>query len=160
MRRKTVSLHLAQSKYIHKSHNVSVLLYDYVCPAKYRKVIFSESVDNTIKEICLEISKRYQIHFLEIGVDENHVHFLVQSVPTYSPTRIVTIIKSITGREIFRQHPEVKQKLWGGEFWSDGYFVNTVSKFGDENTISKYVKEQGSEKKYKILHKSTQLAIF
>ena len=111
MRRKTVSLHLAQSKYIHKSHNVSVLLYDYVCPAKYRKVIFSESVDNTIKEICLEISKRYQIHFLEIGVDENNVHFLVQSVPTYSPTRIVTIIKSITGREIFRQHPEVKHQL-------------------------------------------------
>jgi len=151
---------MAQSKYIHKSHNVSVLLYHYVCPAKYRKVVFSESVDNTLKEICLEISKRYQIHFLEIGVDENHVHFLVQSVPTYSPTRIVTIIKSITAREIFHQHPEVKQKLWGGEFWTDGYFVNTVSKFGDENTISKYVKEQGNEKKYKKLHKGTQLAIF
>ena len=151
---------MAQSKYIHKSHNVSVLLYHYVCPAKYRKVVFSEAVDNTLKEICLEISKRYQIHFLEIGVDENHVHFLVQSVPTYSPTKIVTIIKSITGREIFRQHPEVKHKLWGGEFWTDGYFVNTVSKFGDENTISKYVKEQGSEKKYKRLHKDTQLAIF
>ena len=89
------------------------MLYHYVCPAKYRKVLYSETVDNTLKEICLEISKRYQIHFLEIRVDENHVHFLVQYVPTYSPTRRVIIIKSITVREIFRQHPEVKQKLWG-----------------------------------------------
>jgi len=151
---------MAQSKYIHKSHNVSVLLYHFVCPAKYRRVVFSEVVDNTLKEICLEISKRYQIHFLEIGTDDNHVHFLVQSVPTYSPTKIVTTIKSITAREVFRLNPEVKQKLWDGEFWTDGYLVNTVSKFGDENTISKYVREQGVEKEYKILHKEVQLAIF
>jgi len=151
---------MAQSKYIHKSHNVSVLLYHYVCPTKYRRVVISEAVDSTLKELCLEISKRYQIYFLEIGTDNNHVHFLVQSVPTYSATKIVTIIKSITAREMFHLHPEVKQKLWGGEFWSDGYFVNTVSKFGDENTISKYVREQGVEKEYKILHKVKQLALF
>ena len=110
--------------------------------------------------MVIEISKRYQIYFLEIGTDNNHVHFLVQSVPTYSPTKIVTIIKSIIAREVFRSHPEVKEKLWGGEFWTDGYFVNTVSKFGDENTISKYVKEQGIEKEYKILHKEIQLSLF
>jgi REP element-mobilizing transposase RayT len=135
-------------------------LYHYACPAKYRRVVFSEAVDKTIKDICIEISKRYQIHFLEIGTDDNHVHFLVQSVPTYSPTKIVTIIKSITAREVFRINPEVKQKLWGGEFWTDGYFVNTVSKFGNENTISKYVREQGIEKQYKILHKGDQLTLF
>ncbi len=78
----------------------------------------------------------------------------------YSPTKIVTTIKSITAREIFKIHPEVKKQLWGGEFWSDGYFVNTVSKFGDENTISQYVKEQGLEKEYKQLHKDNQLALF
>jgi putative transposase len=92
---------MAQSKYIHKSHNVFVLLYHYVCPAKYRRVVFSDSVDNTLKDTCLEISKRYQIHFLEIGTDKDHVHFLVQSVPMYSPTKIVTIIKSLTAREVF-----------------------------------------------------------
>jgi len=151
---------MAQSKYIHKSHNVSVLLYHYVCPAKYRRVVLSEAVDNTLKETWLEISKRYQIHFLEIGTDDNHVHFLVQSVPIYSPTKIVTVIKSITAREVFRQNPEVKQQLWGGEFWTDGYFVNSVSKFGDENTISKYVREQGVEKEYKILYEAVQLALF
>jgi putative transposase len=151
---------MAESKYIHKSHNVSVILYHYVCPAKYRKVVFSPEVDDTIKDTCLEISKRYQVHFLEIGTDNNHVHFLVQSVPTYSPTKVITLIKSITAREVFRHHPEVKKKLWGGEFWSDGYFINTVSKFGDESTISKYVREQGLEKTYKVLHKTNQLTLF
>ena len=148
------------SKYLHKSHNVSVLLYHFVCPAKYRRLVFDESVDRTLKEICLEISKRYEIHFLEIGADQDHVHLLLQSVPTYSATKIITIIKSITAREIFRKHPEVKRQLWGGEFWTDGYFVNTVSKFGDESTISKYVKEQDLEAEYKILHQTDQLVLF
>lgn len=151
---------MSESKYIHKSHNVSIILYHYVCPAKYRKVVFSSEVDNRIKDTCIEISKRYQVHFLEIGTDKNHVHFLVQSVPMYSPTKIITLIKSITAREVFRHHPEVKKILWGGEFWSDGYFINTVSKFGDESTISKYVREQGLEKTYKVLHKTTQLTLF
>ena len=136
------------------------MLYHYVCPAKYRRVVFSSDVDETLKETCLEIAKRYQVHFLEIGVDNNHVHFLVQSVPIYSPTKIITVIKSITAREIFRHHPEVKKQLWGGEFWTDGYFVNTVSKFGDENTISKYVREQGLESEYKVIHKTNQLTLF
>ena len=149
-----------KSEYIHQSHNVSVLLYHLVCPAKYRRVVFSPEVDETLKNICLEISKRYPIHFLEIGTDRDHVHFLVQSVPRYSPTRLVTIIKSITAREVFSQHPEVKKMLWGGEFWTDGYFVHTVSKFGDEATVADYVKEQGAGKDYKVLHRSNQLTLF
>lgn len=151
---------MAQSKYIHKSHNVSLLLYQIVCPAKYRRVVFSDAVDKTLKDICLEISKRYQIYFLEIGTDDNHVHFLVQSVPMYSPTKIVTIIKSITAREIFSKNHEVKKQLWGGEFWTDVYFVNTVSKHGNEDVIANYVREQGVEKQYKVLHKVVQLSLF
>ena len=133
------------SEYKHKSHNVSVLMYHFVCPAKYRRAVFSKEVDQTLKEICMEISKRYEIEFLEIGTDRNHVHFLVQSVPSYSPTKIIQTIKSITAREVFARHPEVKKKLWGGQFWSDGYFLNTVSKFGSEATIRNYVKNQGVE---------------
>jgi len=134
-------------------------MYHYVCPAKYRRVVFSQAVDNTLKEVCLEVSKRFQIYFLEIGTGDDHVHFLVQSVPMLSPTRIITIIKSISA-EVFRINPEVKQKLWGGEFWTDVYFVNTVSKFGDEDTIAKYVKEQDIEKQHKTLHKFNQLTLF
>ena len=89
------------SKYIHKSHNVTVLLYHLVFPAKYRRAVFDENVDQLLRDVCIELEKRYQIKFLEIGTDNDHVHFLVQSVPTYSVTQVVTIIKSITAREIF-----------------------------------------------------------
>ncbi len=88
------------SEYIHKSHNVTVLLYHLVFPAKYRRVVFDEHVDEVLRDACLEIEKRYQIKFLEIGTDKDHVHFLVQSVPTYSVTKIVTLIKSITARQV------------------------------------------------------------
>src|SRR5215210_1252518 len=109
------------SQYIHKSHNVSILMYHIVCPAKYRRAVLTRPVDSKLREVCLEISKRYEIIFLEIGTDQDHVHFLVQSVPMYSPKKIVQGIKSMTAREIFRACPEVKKQLWGGEFWSGGY---------------------------------------
>lgn len=140
------------SEYIHKSHNVSVLMYHFVCPAKYRRVVFSEEVDKGLKEICQEIEQRYDIRFLEIGTDKDHVHFLVQSVPKFSPTQIIRTIKSITAKQIFLKHPEVKKKLWGGEFWSDGYYVGTVGKHADENVIGQYVREQGTEEEYKKLY--------
>ena len=127
------------SKLIRKKHNVSVLLYHIVCPAKYRRVVFTDQVDQELKDVCLEIAKRYEIVFLEIGTDKDHVHFLVQSVPMYSPTKIVKTIKSITAREIFKRVPQVKQKLWGGEFWSDGYFISTVGQHANEDTIRDYV---------------------
>ena len=150
---------MSGSKYIHKSHNVSVLLYHLVCPAKYRRVVFDDKIDIGIKEICLEISKRYEIMFLEIGTDKDHVHFLIQSAPTYSPTKIVTIVKSITAREIFKNFPEVKKKLWGGEFWSKGFFINTVGQHGNENSIANYVKNQGVASQYQVLLKK-QLTFF
>ena len=68
------------SKYIHKSHNVTVLLYHLVFPAKYRRTVFDEAVDQRLREVCLEIEKRYQMKFMEIGVDKDHLYFLVQSV--------------------------------------------------------------------------------
>ena len=125
------------SKYIHKSHNVTVLIYHLVFPAKYRRVVFNKKVEEKLRDICIEIEARYEVKFLEIGVDKDHVHMLVQSVPTYSVTKVVTMIKSITAREIFKQCPEVKKQLWGGEFWSDGYFASTVGKHGDERQIAK-----------------------
>ncbi len=145
------------SEYIHKSHNVSILLYHYVCPAKYRRVIFDKKVDEILINTCKEISKRYDINFIEIGTDGDHVHFLIQSVPTIAPTRIVTIMKSITAKEIYRLYPEVKRKLWGGKIWSEGYFVSTVGKNGNEKQIENYVKNQGN--KYTKLYRS-QITIF
>ena len=146
------------SEYIHKKHNVTVLLYHIVCPAKYRRTVFSKKVEDALRDVCIEIEKRYEIKFLEIGADEDHVHFLVQSVPTKSVSEVVRVIKSITGREIFRRCPEVKKQLWGGEFWTSGYFASSVGKHGNEEMIMKYVSGQG--KVCTKIHEDRQLALF
>ena len=104
------------SQRVHRPRNVSIMMYHIVCPAKYRRAVITEEVDKKLKEICLEIEKRYEIKFLEIGTERDHVHFLVQSVPAYSPASIMQKIKSITDRKIFESCPEVKKSLWGGEF--------------------------------------------
>ena len=140
------------SRFIHKSHNVSVLVYHVVCVAKYRRVIFDEAVEEVLREVCLDIALRFEIEFLEIGLDGDHVHFLVQSVPTYSPTKIVTLLKSRIAREIFARCPHVKKKLWGGECWSDGYFIASVGQQESEETVRRYVQQQGHDRNYQQLH--------
>ena len=148
------------SIYIHKSHNVSVLLYHLVCVCKGRAEWFDQEISQEIKNVCLQIEKRYELHFLEIGTDIDHIHFLIQSIPIYSPTKVARIIKSITAREILKTIPDLKPKLWGGEFWSNGYFINTVGRNSSEGTIQKYIKNQGhNPKNYIQLHKN-QLILF
>ena len=143
--------------HIVKSHNKSLLLYHIVCPAKYRREVFSLEVEKTLKQVCDGISQRYEIHFIEIGSDKDHVHFLVQSVPIYSPKKIVNTVKSITAIQIFKLHPEIKTMLWGGKFWTSGYYVNTVGQYGNADVIKNYVKNQG--KSYKQIHRD-QLTLF
>jgi len=145
------------SEHIVKRHNKTLLLFHLVCPVKYRRKVFTESVEVTLRETCLEISERYEIHFVEIGSDEDHVHFLIQTVPMMLPTRFVQTTKSITAKEIFRLHPEVKQKLWGGKFWTSGYYLNTVGQFANEEIIKNYVKNQG--KTYNQIYRG-QLTFF
>jgi putative transposase len=152
---------MAESKYLHKNHNVSVLLYHVVCTAKYRRVVFSEQVNEIVREVGLGIAERYEMSFLEIGRDRNHRHFLIQSVPTYSRTKSVQTLKNLTARQVFARAPEVKKQLWGGEFWGDGYFVTTVGQHGNEHVIAAYIRNQGQEQNYKQLHKQPlQLELF
>jgi putative transposase len=140
------------SRFVHKSHNVSVLLYHFVCPTKYRRAVVTPEVDAQLKAACLDIQNRFEIEFLEIGADRDHVHFLIQSVPTLSPTRIIQIIKSLTARELFARLPGLKKQLWGSSFWSSGFFVNTVGRSGSEQVIRRYVQRQGMGKEYRQLH--------
>ena len=129
-----------------------------VFPARYRRAVIDEVVDKELKNTCLRIEDCYEVKFLEIGTDNDHVHFLIQSVPMYNVTKIVKLVKSITAREIFKKCPHVKKALWGGEFWSDGYFASTVGKHGDETMIAKYVANQGGT--YQKLHEDHQLRMF
>jgi REP element-mobilizing transposase RayT len=121
--------------------------------------VFSAEVDGVLKDVCLEIALRYELAFIEIGTDRDHVHFLVQAIPAYSPTKIVRTIKSITAREIFFRVPAVRKYLWGGEFWSDGYYISTVGRYGSEGEVQRYIADQGRQKEYAKLH-SQQLRLF
>ena len=118
---------MGESIYIHKSQNVSVLIYHLVCAVKCRLAVVDEAMEQVLREVCAEIELRYEIRFLEIGTDRDHVHFLIQSVPMYSAKQIVQTVKSLTAREIFARMPQVKTVLWGGEFWGKGW-VNTATK--------------------------------
>lgn len=144
---------MSESKYLHSSHNVSNLVYHFVTPTKYRRLAITDVVEKSLKEICVGIELRWDwIKFLEIGADKDHVHFLIQSTPIHSPTEIIKIVKSITAERIFAEHPEVKMKLWGGNFWSEGYFVATVGRFTSENVIAEYVRNQGEMESYRQLY--------
>jgi len=137
-------------EYILKRHNKTLLLYHLVFPVKYRRKVIDILISESIKEICLEIADRFEIEFVEIGTDEDHIHFLVQSVPTMSVDQMIRTIKSITAREIFHKFPEVKKELWGGNFWTSGYNANTVGHYGNAEVINKYVENQGRQ--YKQLY--------
>ena len=91
-------------------------------------------------------------------MDEDHVHFLIQIIPNTLISAMVQTIKSITAIEMFKRHPEVKEFLWGGEFWTDGYYLNTVGQYGNLKMIENYVKNQGFEN-YKQFHQQ-KLALF
>jgi REP element-mobilizing transposase RayT len=138
------------SEHLIRRHNKTLLLYHIVLPVRYRREVFTEDVKQTLVNTCKEISLRYEINFLEIGTDLDHVHLLVQALPTDSVSNLVIKIKSLTSKEIFSNNPEVKRKLWGGKFWTSGFYANTVGAYASEAVISKYVRDQGKE--YMKLH--------
>jgi REP element-mobilizing transposase RayT len=142
------------SEHILKRHNKTLLLYHLVFPLKYRKSVITKDIGEGLKQICLEISERYEVHFIEIGYESNHVHFLVQSVPSYSVSKMIRMLKRITAKQLFQRYPEIKAKLWGGKFWTSGFYANTVGQYSNEEVIREYVKNQG-----KKVH-SDQLTLF
>ncbi|HUH73742.1 MAG TPA: IS200/IS605 family transposase [Chitinophagales bacterium] len=150
---------MEEDSHIFKRHNKTLLLYHLVFPIKYRRKVLTSESGSTLISICKEISNRYEIVFVEIGYESDHVHFLVQSVPSLCLSQIVRTIKSITGRELFRLHPEIKQFLWGGSLWTSGYYANTVSQYGNKDVIQKYIENQGKEKVYEKVYEE-QLRLF
>ena len=105
----------------------------------------SEKTEEIILEIAKGIKERYAIEVSHVGFDKNHVHILCRFLPKYSGGQVIRLIKSITSREVFKRVPEIKKELWGGEFWTDGYYFATVSGRGDRGVIEKYIEQQGRE---------------
>ena len=89
------------------------------------------------------------------------MHFLVQTVPRYSPAEIVQKNKSITAQKLFEAYPEVKKAIWGGVFWTRGYYIGTEGGHGDEEVIGRNVRKQGREAEAnEKLYEDKQLGLF
>jgi putative transposase len=125
------------------NHNVHTAHYHLVFPVKYRKALLSDHIAKAILEIAKEIEERYEIEFEKIGTDGDHIHILCSFHPKYSGSTVVGRFKSITARELFRRFPELRRDLWKGEFWSDGFYLATVSERGNWHTVEQYVARQG-----------------
>ena len=97
-----------------------------------------------LKEICSEIVKRYWFQFDAIGTDGDHVHIFIGSEPKYAPSKVMQIIKSIAAKQIFKDFPEIRKELWGGEFWSDGGYIGTVGEGVTAEIIRDYIEKQGT----------------
>ena len=145
--------------HITKRHNKSLLLYHIVCPLKYRKKVITSEIGESLKDICISISERYEIHFIEIGYESDHVHFLVQSVPSLCISEIIRTIKNITAKHLYQCHPEIEAKLWGGSFWTSGYYANTVGQYANEEVIKRYIESQGNKDETKKVY-DAQLTLF
>ena len=119
--------------------------YHIVFPVKYRKALLSDSVTKEIKEISKRLEERYDLDIEQIGCDKDHIHILTSFHPKYSIGQFVRMFKSTTAKQIFLKFPEVKKDLWGGEFWTDGYYAATVGERGSWSVVERYVKNQGGK---------------
>ena len=129
------------------SHRVYDTHYHIVCPVKYRKSLLGEEIVATMRRTILGLEERYDLTFEQFGDDKNHVHLLLSFSPRYSIGQVVRLFKSITAKQLFAEHPSLKRDLWGGEFWTDGYYVATVGTGGNWAVVERYVKNQGSNPK-------------
>jgi putative transposase len=127
------------------SHAVYDLKYHMVWVPKYRKMILKGDLAKRLREVFGEIAERYEFEIDTMEVKEDHVHLFLTAPPRYSPAGVVQIIKSISAKVVFKEFPEVKEQLWGGEFWSDGYFVRSVGDKVTSDVIRRYIKYQHHE---------------
>ena len=127
------------------SHAVYDLKYHMVWVPKYRKMILRGELADRLKTTFQEISERYEFEIDTMEVKDDHVHLFLSAPPRYSPARVVQIIKSISAKMVFKQFPEVKKQLWGGEFWGGGYFVRSVGDKVTSEIIRRYIKYQQEE---------------
>jgi putative transposase len=126
-------------------HAVYDLKYHLVWIPKYRKHVLTVEVAGYLKEVFNHIAEEYGFAIDTMEVVEDHVHIFLEAPPRYAPAEVVQIMKSISGRELFKKFPKIKKQLWSGELWNDGYFVRSVGDKVTADIIRKYIKYQSHE---------------
>ncbi|KXH84017.1 transposase [Sporosarcina sp. HYO08] len=116
--------------------------YHIVWSVKYRRKVLNSVIERRLKEIAFEVAKEkeFVIHKLEVG-EMDHVHLFVSAHPKIAPSYIVKMIKGITGRKLFIEFPEIKEKLWNGTLWNPSFYLETVGSVSQE-AIQQYIDKQ------------------
>jgi len=127
-------------------HNISECYYHIQLTVKYRRSVLDKHVQAVILETIKGFKERYAIDISELGFDQDHIHLLCRFLPKYSGGQVIRTLKSITSKAVFEQVPAIKQTLWGGEFWTDGYYIATTGAHGNKAVIENYIRKQGREK--------------
>lgn len=130
----------------HWYHNISECYYHIQITVKYRKPLLTKEVQQIVLWSLQEFKERYAIDITTVGFDQNHLHILCRFLPQYSGGQVVKLLKSISAREVFRKIPSVKEDLWRGEFWTDGYYIGTISGKGSKKVTEDYIRNQGRDK--------------
>ena len=127
------------------SHSVYTLTYHHVCCVKYRRKIFdSEDIITRLKEINIEVSKKFDVDVLNQETDFDHLHMLVKTTPKIRLSSYINSLKGIAARRLFQEFPRIKRKLWGGHLWSPSYFLCTTGQV-TLDALDKHVESQGDK---------------
>ena len=129
--------------YNSKNHSKFILRYHIILVCKYRKNLMIQ-YGEFVKENMLSISQKYDFTILEIEVDKNHIHLLVESEPKVSPLMIVRVLKQQITIKLWNKFSDKLSKYFWKErtFFTDGYFVSTIGEVSTE-TLRKYIQNQG-----------------
>jgi putative transposase len=115
--------------------------YHLVWCVKYRKNILVGDIELRLKELLNEQAQNHQFEIVELETDLDHIHMLVECSPQHAIPNIMKALKGNSARFLFKEFPQLKEKLWGGHLWNPSYFVCTVSDRTEEQ-IKKYIQEQ------------------
>ncbi len=132
------------------AHAVYDLKYHFVWTPKYRKKLLIGEVAEAVREIVQSVAEANGMEIDTMEVMEDHVHVFLSAPPRYSPARVMQIMKSISAREIFARFPWLRRKLWGVEFWGDGYFVRSIGDQVTSEIIRRYIRYQKSPKNVQL----------
>ena len=117
---------------------VYTIQYHIVWCTKYRHKIIQGKVKTTLKEIICQIAENNNFRVEEMESDSDHIHLLIDCSPQHYIPNIIKALKGVSARLLFKAHPEIKKKLWGGHLWNPSYFIATISE-NTEEQIRKYI---------------------
>lgn len=126
------------------SHSIYNLQFHYVACVKYRRKVLTETVSARLKETNLSVAAEVGVTIIEQETDHDHIHILFSAKPQIQLSKLINSLKSVSARLLFREFPELKEKLWGGSFWSPSYFLASTGQV-TLDVLKRYVENQNAK---------------